>query len=502
MKLDGKQQVARNTAWNLLGNGIPLLVAFLSIPILIKELGADRFGILALVWMVIGYFSFFDLGIGRATTKFVAEHLSAGDRDAIPPIFWNSIVLLAGVGLLVGILSLAIIPKLVHQFLTIPGELQQDALNSFNVLAISLPLVLVTTGIRGILEGLHRFNLVNAIKIPTNIALVVTPLMVLPFSRDLYPIVSVLVLSRTISLLFYLYFCIRAFPPLKQYSAPTLSTSKDLISYGGWLTVTNIVGTLIAMGYIDRILISSLISIESVTYYVTPFELISKLWIFPYSLMGVLFPVFTAYMVTEKDQLPDLHRSAFIYVLLMLAPIVTTAIVFARPFLGFWLGSDFAARSTVILQLFATGVLTNALAQVPFTVIQSMGRPDLTAKRHLWELPFYMVIMWYGIKRLGILGAALTWLLWSVLDMFILFWIARKLLLNYGGSYLPQNSRIIIIVFISCLGIAYYASLWLNVVWQILLLISLLSGVTVFSWKNVMDDTDKVYLMNLLRRVA
>src|SRR5258708_10454016 len=63
------RRLARNAVWNLLSLAAPMLVALGAIPVLIRTLGADRFGILTLAWMLIGYCSLFDLGLGRALTK-------------------------------------------------------------------------------------------------------------------------------------------------------------------------------------------------------------------------------------------------------------------------------------------------------------------------------------------------------------------------------------------------------------------------------------------------
>ena len=66
-------RLAKNVAWNFLGHGLPLLVGLATIPLLIDGLGVERFGILVLAWMIIGYFSL--LGLPRALTKLVAENL-------------------------------------------------------------------------------------------------------------------------------------------------------------------------------------------------------------------------------------------------------------------------------------------------------------------------------------------------------------------------------------------------------------------------------------------
>ncbi len=76
--------LARNTAWNLLGYVAPMVVAAFTIPPLIHTLGKDRFGVLALGWTMVGYFSLFDLRVGRgltiaigATFKFVSDNVKA-----------------------------------------------------------------------------------------------------------------------------------------------------------------------------------------------------------------------------------------------------------------------------------------------------------------------------------------------------------------------------------------------------------------------------------------
>src|SRR5205807_1813821 len=55
--------LARNTVWNLVGSGAPMLVAVFCIPILIRGLGTDRFGVLTLAWALVGYDNLAVLGM-------------------------------------------------------------------------------------------------------------------------------------------------------------------------------------------------------------------------------------------------------------------------------------------------------------------------------------------------------------------------------------------------------------------------------------------------------
>lgn len=498
-ELISKRLLARNTLWNLMGQGIPFVLAFFTMPLLIKGLGTERFGILTLAWMVIGYFSFFDMGVGRATTKFVSEYIMMGEVESLPPLFWTAISILFGAGIIVGIGAIVLTPRLVTLVFNIPPGLREETQKAFYLLALSIPLVLSTSGTRGVLEGLHRFRLVNVIKIPANAAIIVTPLLVLPFSHNLYHIVGILVLSRFLAFLFYFYYCLQSLPNLKKLNRPSIILMKKLLSFGGWLALTNVVGSLIAMGYIDRFLISSILTMSSVSYYVTPFELITKLWIFPYSLMGVLFPVMSASTVAHKDNVPNLHYLAIKYILLLISPVVIAVIVLARPFLTFWVGTEFAQQSTLILQLLSVGVLLSALSQVPFTVIQSLGRPDLTAKRHLWELPFYVIVMWFLIRSMGIAGAALTWLLWTIIDTVLLFWLLKRLMPVAAGTRKFKKMSLIAIVG-SLLFTAYVTSTFSDTKIKVAILLFMLIGMLTLAWTKLLDNSEKMYFKNLIVR--
>ena len=83
-----ESRLARNSLLNLLGQGVPLIAAFFAIPKLITGLGTERFGLLTLAWLVIGYFSLFDLGLGRALTQVVAAEIRDTRDTKAPLLVW------------------------------------------------------------------------------------------------------------------------------------------------------------------------------------------------------------------------------------------------------------------------------------------------------------------------------------------------------------------------------------------------------------------------------
>ena len=111
--------LARNVLWNLVGPVAPLVVALFAIPYLVQGLGADRFGILTLGWVVAGYFSLFDLGLGRGLTKLVAQQLGAGRRGEAPTLVWTALGVMGGLGMIGAAVAWAGTPLLVHRGLRI-----------------------------------------------------------------------------------------------------------------------------------------------------------------------------------------------------------------------------------------------------------------------------------------------------------------------------------------------------------------------------------------------
>jgi len=424
--LTSGRRLARNVVWNLLGTGAPLLVAIVAIPLLIEGLGTARFGVLTLAWMVVGYFSLFDLGLGRALTKLVAERLGKGQDDEIPALIWTAMSLMAVLGVLGAVVVAALSPWLVGGILKIPTELQPETLTAFYLLAASIPIVISTTGLRGILEAHQRFGLVNAVRIPLGIFTFLGPVAVLPFSNSLVPVVAVLVIARLASWCAYTVLCLHVEPALRHSVSIHRAMVRPLINFGGWMTVTNIVGPL--MVYMDRFLIGAVVSMAAVAYYATPYEVVTKLWIIPGALMGVLFPAFAAALVQDRARAVRLFDRAVNYIFLSLFPAVLIIVLFAHEGLTLWLGSEFADNSTLVLQLLAVGVFINSLAYVPSGLVQGAGRPDLTAKLHLIELPFYLLILWWLLGAYGIVGAAIAWVLRVAVDTLSLFIMAQRLL--------------------------------------------------------------------------
>ena len=394
-----------------------MVVAVVTIPLLIRGLGVARFGVLSLAWIVIGYFSLFDFGIGRALTKLVADKIGAGEEQAIPVLSWTALLLMFLLGVLGGLIIWIAAPSMVHRALKVPETLQNETLRGFYLLALSIPVVTVTSGLRGILEAKQRFRILSLIRIPMSIFSFAGPIMVLPFSRSMVPVISVLMAGRLIGCLAHLLACFHSFPALRRAFIFDRSLVGSLLKIGGWMTLSNVVGP--AILNLDRFLIGAKLSVSAVSYYAAPFDMVSRLLVIPTAIAGVLFPAFALSMAKNPIRTGLLLNRGLKFTFLAMYPLTLTIMTLAPEILRLWLGQSFAEHSDLVLRWLALGILLNSVTVIPFTLLQGIGRSDITGKLLLIDLAMYSLGAWLIITRFGLKGAAVAWAGRAVLEALV-----------------------------------------------------------------------------------
>jgi O-antigen/teichoic acid export membrane protein len=417
-------RLARNTIFNVLGQAVPLVVGFVCIPILTRSLGDVRFGLLALMWTIIGYFSLLDLGLGRATTKFVAQALGAADAAAAEQVAGFAATAQTAVGVLGGVILAAATPWIVAELLRVPAGLRYEAEVAFRWLAVSVPFVVLSLNLRAVLEGAQRFDLSNLIRAPHGALAFALPAVAALWGADL-PLIVVLLLGLRVVVCGLTWLAVRvALPTFRFRGRLNRELMRPVFGYGGWVAVSNIVGPLLM--FLERFVLGAVAGVGSVAYFAAPYEAISRLLILPAALAGGLLPVVSTPLVANQggDAEQLLGRSVRALVTLLALPVIVV-ILFSHPLLGWWLGPVYAAQGSTALSILAAGVFIIGIAHVPSIFLYGQGRPDLPAIFQLVELPPYVALAWWCVRAYGVTGAALAWTLRVTLDAVLLFAAAR-----------------------------------------------------------------------------
>lgn len=410
--------------WNFLGQIFPGILMLICIPIVILNLGNDRFGVLSLAWGLFGYLSLLDFGMSKALTHSISTKIGAGrDEDLGVDVSTSTLVMfLLGSGLAILIYSLRG-PIATHLFKG--SSLDVEEMDSVLLwMAISLPFTLVSIGLKGVIEGFGRFDYANLVRVPLAISTYALPAVASYWSKHLGYGLMCLAISRFLAVILYSYFILRLKVKIK-FGSFSKRALRELFSFGGWLAISGVLSPI--MYQVDRFFVSAVVGTAAVTYYTAPLELATKLWFVPSAVLSVMFPAMASLKAANPAKASAIFDRSIRLTMLPIVGVIVIFLLFPVEILTRWISLEFALNSKVVFQIICFGILVNCLAQVVFTFIQAWGRPEIPAKFHLVQLPIFIAVFYYSVSYFGIVGAALAWTGRVALDALMLGIYAPKL---------------------------------------------------------------------------
>lgn len=393
----------RHTMYNLGGAIAPVLMMLITVPLYIRLVGEARYGVLAIVWVLTGYFSFFDFGLGKATAYAIARHKDAPD-EVRAKTFWTALIVNTGFGAAGGLVLLIAAPLLFNRVFNLTPDLRAELAPALPWLALSIPLLTFEGVFTGALTGRERFLLLN---VRTIIGTAITQFLPILFVWLLSPSLAVAIpatiFARAISVAMLAAISFRSVPAGFRPMYGGREMMKELMGYGGWVSLSSFLNPLIAN--LDRFLIASLLTPQAVAHYVVPFQLVTRASVFSNALSSALFPRFARLGAEEARELA--WTGIRINATLMAIPCMV-GIMIMEPFLALWINPEFAAQSALVGQMLALSLWLNSISLIPFNLLQAQGRPkETTAILVLQVIPFIATAV-PAVNALGVVGAALA----------------------------------------------------------------------------------------------
>jgi O-antigen/teichoic acid export membrane protein len=437
-------------ALSLFASVAPLVVALIALPVLTRQLGQERFGLLALAWAWLTYAGLLDFGLGRTLTRMVAAADAGEPLEApITAFVSTSLVLLTVVGAVVGLGGAFIAPWYVTQVLHVSSPLRTDAIVSAVLFALTVPAITSASVPRAVLEARQQFRAVNMVRLPVSVATFAVPLLLLPVTASLTVIAVTLAVVRVWALWRYRVLA-RAIMAGEPQHPGTRAYVRPLLRAGAWMTVSNVLSPLLTVA--DRFVIGSLISVNAVALYAVPWEGVTRLFIIPGAVTMVLFPAITQAATTRDQTLIPLHSASVRLLMLIVVPICAIACLLAPWLLRLAGGPEYTGDSINVLRILAVGVTASCMAAVPLTLLQASGRARTTAILHLLEIVPFGVLLWYAITHWGILGAATAWTARAIIDAGLLAWCAQRVAPLSGGALLVNAGAVALVGLCAWLG--------------------------------------------------
>jgi O-antigen/teichoic acid export membrane protein len=390
----------KNIFWGLIPVAMNMLFMFILAPFLVKNLGAEQYGVYAFLGTMVGVFGIMNLGLSEATLYYFAKYQRIGDLQKSNSVFNATLWIYLIVGILFFICMFLASDIIIQTFhLDTIGTILANQLFLYTVGTFTL--LLIGGGFAIIPQALMRFDIYSLIQIGQTAAQFFIYLGTITLGYGL----SGLIISNFIIAIFYIiitfFIAFWLFPRL-QITFPTRSAIKEVFAYGIYSLLTTIVG--IAWRYSDTLLIAYLLGPLYVAFFSIPQQIVLKLMSFTGSFRNVLFSKFSNSIDKNDIKLIYLDMT---YVLLNITIVifVPLASIFSD-FLTLWISKEFAKESEHIAFLLAISTVIRG-AFIPYeSLFNGIGKPKLllvvaTLSALTIALADLILIPLYGLSGAG-----------------------------------------------------------------------------------------------------
>ena len=413
-----RRPIKVNFVVNLLYPITRIAVALVTVPLYLHHIGEARYGVMSIVWVLLGFFGLIDFGLSRAVTNALAKL-----RDAPQPhrarVLLTTFGLNFGIGLAGGAILYVFGGLLLKYFVSMPSEISAEVTWALPWIAFLIPLTLISSAGVGALESRELFLTANSLQVFANTLNQVVPVMVAIFiSPSLTYVIPTVGVTQVLGSMAVMTVVYRLEGPF-SLRAIDWGEARKLLGYGGWMFATQVIYPALASA--DQFIIGSVMGVTSVAHYAVPMSLIQRSAAVPVALGRTLFPRMSS---ISGDAAHDLGKRALATMAYGFATICAPAMILSPTFFRYWISADFAAVSAPVAQILFPGIWMASLSLVGFTLLQSQGKANLTGRLSMVEVLPFVAILWVSTLAFGIVGAAAAWSFRCALDALAMLWLA------------------------------------------------------------------------------
>ena len=404
-------ELRRNVTANLLGRAWVTLLGVAFIPVYLRFLGMEAYGLVGFFATLQGVFGLLDLGLGATINRELARLSANADRRDEQRVLLRTLELCYwAISVTTGCLVLLLAPVIAHDWVHASQLSALSVERAVRLMGLVLALQLPFSFYQAALMGLQRQVALNAIVVATATARSVGTALVL--WRVSASIEAFFLCQLAISLLQTGFTLVVAWSGLgRPFGArPQFTRLASIWRYAAATAANSVVG--IALTQLDKVLLSSLLPLEQFGYYALAATMASFVWAVAIPINQALFPRF-AQLVELGDErtLTSLYHRASQIMAVALVPAAATAVVFSWQVMFLWTrNAQTADQTALIASLLIAGTTINGLASVPGYLQSAAGWPELMVYTNIAAAIVLVPAILVMTPRYGAPGAAFVWL--------------------------------------------------------------------------------------------
>lgn len=415
--------VSRNVLFGFLSWFLPLGFTFALTPLIVRRLGADAYGLYALVMGFVGYS--FNFSIGRAITKYVSAFRANNQTERIGEVLSSTFILNLCVSLASAAALALMADWLVTRVLHIAPPLQPQARVAFYLAALGLIFTMLSQVFNAVPQAAQRFDIYSLIATGVGISTIVGNASLVWMGFGVNSLIAWNVAVTAFGCVAYFVASRRLLPDARM----TLQIKRDLllsiIKFSSAVTAYQIMANLLLL--FERSWLTRSLGTAAVTYYVVPMTIAIYIHAFISSLTLMIFPMASeAGARQDTSRLEMIYTRAFKYISMLVLFLSITLAVGSRPLLANWIGMEFAQNSAGVLAVQAVVLGLMAMLIVPWQLADGLGFPGSNALLGLWWLVATVLLAIFFTPRLGIMGMAYSRLLPMLVTPFYILYVERR----------------------------------------------------------------------------
>ena len=411
-KKNQMSHIKRNLIANFVGRGWAALMGIVFIPLYIKFMGIESYGLVGFFTTLQAVLVLLDLGLTTTLNREIARYSALAEKSqdmrdlvrTLETIYW-------GLAFSIGAIVLVLSPFIAHEWVkadALSVEVVQKSIMLMGlVMALQWPLGFYSGGLLG-LQRQVLFNILNAIWYTLRFAggvlvlWLVSPTILTFFEWQV--IVSAVSTGLMAMALW------RSLPASHERARFRFSIWNSVWRFAAGMS--GISATVLILTQLDRIILSRMLSLELFGYYTLAWTVANGLTILSASIFTVVFPIFSQRVaVGDMEGLKMLYHRGCQLISVLILPIAILVALFAREILVIWIQNPVTVANThFLVSLLIIGTALNGLMNLPYALQLAHGWTSLAFYTNVISVVLLIPLLVVAISYYGALGAAAVWI--------------------------------------------------------------------------------------------
>ena len=450
--------ISRNIIANALGGCWIVCLTLIVIPIQVRILGVEAFGILGLLTILQTVFALLDLGMNATLTQFAATDAAPG-RPATRQLASAAVAVYLGPAVAAGLTLISLADWLSINWLQVSTYHAETIASAIKLIAIAVVLRCPGLIFSALIAGLNRLDVINALKSATQSIRLLGGLLILAVWRELLPLLCWEVAVAAIESITFFAACRRLLPglmPLPHY--------RSGVMHGKWhyalgMNAVSLIAVLLTQT--DKFSISKMMPLEFLGYYQIAYGATAWISLVQGGFNSAVLPSLAADFANGRNVQLRARNAKITQLTVYAVTLPTAAIVFfSTEILELWVGRNAAGAAAAVASLLSAGFLLNAAVSNCLTLAVASGNAAIPLRVNLIGLAIYLPALVILMKSGGITGAAIAWVILNTYYLLVLVPMVQQRLLKQGfidwmrENFLPFVA--LAVAFFGCARAAIY----------------------------------------------